>query len=79
MAPAVRFIALEIFATGDLLFECALRALTCSLVQATRLVRLLVFFGLAAIGSIPFMNTIASTLAHSIEQLTNKIIRNQPP
>jgi hypothetical protein len=33
IAPAVLFIAFEILATGVLLFECALRSRTCSLVH----------------------------------------------
>ena len=44
IAPAVRFIAFEIFTKGVLLFECALRSRTCSFVQATRLVRLVIKF-----------------------------------
>src|SRR6476620_10639568 len=44
IAPGVRFIAFEIFTTGVLLFECALRSRTCSFVQATRLVRLAIKF-----------------------------------
>lgn len=46
IAPAARFMAFEILATGVLLLECASRSRTCSLVQATRFVRVLVLFGL---------------------------------
>jgi hypothetical protein len=49
MAPGVRFIDFEIFATGVFFFEWALRSLTCCLVQATRLARPLLFLRVLAI------------------------------
>jgi hypothetical protein len=51
MAPGVRFIDFEIFATGVFFFEWALRSLTCCLDQATRLLFLFVF--LTAMDLIP--------------------------
>ena len=53
MAPGVRFIDFEILATGVFFFECALRSLTCCLVQATRLLFLFVFLRVIAIDLIP--------------------------
>jgi hypothetical protein len=61
IAPAVRFMAFEILATGVLLLECAFRSRTCSLVQATRFVRVLVLFGLVAINLIPVELAINNT------------------
>ena len=61
IAPAVRFIALDILATGVLLFECAFRSRTCSLDQATRFVRALVLFGFVAISLIPVEPAIHNT------------------
>ena len=52
IAPGVRFIDFAILATGVFLRECDLRSLTCFLVQATRLVRPLVFLRTVAIESI---------------------------
>jgi hypothetical protein len=53
MAPGVRFIDFEILATGVFFFECALRSLTCSLDQETRLVFLFVFLRVTAMDLIP--------------------------
>jgi hypothetical protein len=53
MAPGVRFIDLEILATGVLLFECAFKSLTCCLVQASRLLFPFVFLRAVAIDLIP--------------------------
>jgi hypothetical protein len=49
MAPGVRLIDFEIVATGVFFFECALRALTCCFVQATRLLFLFIFLRVIAI------------------------------
>ena len=61
IAPAVRFMAFEILATGVLLLECAFRSRTCSLLQATRFVRALVLFGLVAIDLLPVELAINNT------------------
>jgi hypothetical protein len=70
IAPAVRFITLEIFSTGVLLLECVLRSRTCSLLQATRFVRVLAFFDLVAISLLPVEHGINSTKGLDDKQAT---------
>ncbi len=70
IAPAVRFITLEIFSTGVLLLECVLRSRTCSLLQATRFVRVLAFFDLVAISLLPVEHGINNTKGLDDKQAT---------
>jgi hypothetical protein len=55
--------ALDILATGVLLFECAFRSRTCSLLQATRFVRALDLFGFVDISLIPVELATNTTIA----------------
>ena len=63
IAPGVRFIDFAILTTGVFFRECDLRSLTCCFVQATRLVRPLVFFRLVAIDLIPVWKVVYKHMA----------------
>jgi hypothetical protein len=63
IAPGVRFINFAILTTAVFLRECDLRSLTCRFVQATRLVRPLVFFRVVAIDFVPVWKVVYKHMA----------------
>jgi hypothetical protein len=60
-APAVRFMALATFLTGDLLRECALSSRTSAVDQERRLGRLARLFAISHLLSFAFVRTIQRT------------------